>query len=78
MAVTDLRAARRDRLQTTYRCDTVFDSVEEMLRHPEAFDAIAVFSGAPDPFRHVSMCMEHGFHAGSAVPAVMTLEEADR
>ena len=76
--VTDLRAERRDRLQTTYRCETVYNSLEEMLRHPEAFDAIAVFSGAPDHFRHVSMCMERGLHVISAVPAVMTLEEADR
>ena len=76
-AVTDLRADRRDRLQTTYRCDTVYNSLEEMLQRPEALDAVAVFSGAPDHFRHVSMCMERGLHVISAVPAVMTLEEAD-
>ncbi|MDE2715585.1 MAG: Gfo/Idh/MocA family oxidoreductase, partial [Chloroflexota bacterium] len=76
-AVTDLRADRRDALQTKYRCDTVYDSLEEMLRRPEDLDAVAVFSGAPDHFKHVSMCMERGLHAFSAVPAVMTLEEAD-
>ncbi len=75
-AVTDLRADRRDRLGTTYRCDTVYNSLEEMLRRPEDLDAVAVFSGAPDHFRHVSMCMERGLHVISAVPAVMTLEEA--
>ena len=48
-----------------------------MLQRPDALDAVAVFSGAPDHFRHVSMCMERGLHAISAVPAVMTLEEAD-
>ena len=77
-AVTDLRADRRDRLQSTYRCDTVYDSLEEMLRQPDAVDAVAVFTGAPDHLRHVSMCMERGLHVISAVPAVMTLEEADR
>ena len=77
-AVTDLRADRRDRLGTTYQCDAVYNSLEEMLRRAEALDAVAVFSGAPDHFRHVSMCMERGLHVISAVPAVMTLEEAER
>ena len=76
-AVTDLRAGRRDALQTKYRCDTVYNSLEEMLRRPEDLDAVAIFSGAPDHFKHVSMCMERGLHVISAVPAVMTLEEAD-
>ncbi len=76
-AVTDLRADRRDRLRDTYRCDTVHDSLEEMLRQPQDLDAVAVFSGAPDHFRHVSMCMERGLHVISAVPAVMDLEEAE-
>ena len=76
-AVTDLRADRRDALQTKYRCDTVYNSLEEMLRRPEDLDAVAIFSGAPDHFKHVSMCMERGLHVISAVPAVMTLEEAD-
>lgn len=49
-----------------------------MLRRPEALDAVAVFSGAPDRFRHVWMCMGRVLHVISAVPAVMTLEEADR
>ena len=77
-AVTDLRADRRDRLGTTYQCDAVYNSLEELLRRAEALDAVAVFSGAPDHFRHVSMCMERGLHVISAVPAVMTLEEAER
>lgn len=77
-AVTDLRADRRDRLQATYQCDTVHDSLEEMLRRPEALDAVAVFSGAPDHVRHASMCMERGLHVISAVPAAMSLEEAER
>ncbi|MCY4597981.1 MAG: Gfo/Idh/MocA family oxidoreductase, partial [Bryobacterales bacterium] len=67
-AVTDLRADRRDKLQTTDRCDPVYNSLEEMLQRPEALDAVAVFSGAPDHFRHVSMCMERGLHVISAVP----------
>ncbi len=77
-AVTDLRADRRRKLQQVYRCDTAYDSLEEMLRKPEELDAVAVFSGALDHCRHTRMCMEQGLHVISAVPAVMTLEEAER
>ena len=77
-AVTDLRTDRRDRLRETYRCDLAYESLEEMLRRPEDLDAVAVFSGAPDHLKHVSLCMERGLHVISAVPAVMTLEEAER
>jgi len=77
-AVTDLRADRRRTLQEVYRCETAYDSLEEMLRRPEDLDAVAVFSGAPDHFRHVKMAMDRGLHVISAVPAVMSLEEAER
>lgn len=77
-AVTDLRADRRRTLQEVYRCDNVYDSLDAMLRRSEDLDAVAVFSGAPDHFRHVQAAMERGLHVISAVPAVMTLEEAER
>ena len=53
-AVTDLRADRSERLRQTYRCDAAYDSLEEMLRGRDNLDAVAVFSGAPDHFAHVS------------------------
>ena len=53
-AVTDLRADRRERLRQTYRCDTPYASLVEMLRGPDNLDAVAVFSGARDHFAHVS------------------------
>jgi predicted dehydrogenase len=77
-AVTDLRPDRRQKLRQTYRCDTVFDSLEKMLESRAKLDAVAVFSGAPDHYRHVEMCMQRGLHAISAVPAVMSLEEAGK
>src|SRR5438128_1400446 len=40
--VTDLRADRRSLLRNHYRCDSLFDSLEEMLRQAEKFDAIAI------------------------------------
>ena len=75
-AVTDLREDRRKRLRDTYRCDTFYASLEEMLGKQRDLDAVAVFSGAPDHYRHVEMCMKRGLHVISAVPAVMSLDEA--
>src|SRR5215470_2366395 len=34
-AVTDLRADRRERLKKHYKCDAVYDSLEEMLPRAE-------------------------------------------
>ena len=77
-AVTDLYPARREKLRQVYRCDDVYDSLEAMLQKSKNFDAVAIFSGAPDHFKHVSMCFERGLHVLSAVPAVKSLEEAER
>lgn len=75
-AVIDLRADRRQALQEVYRCETAYSSLDEMLREHKGLDAVAVFSGAPDHYKHVEACMNRGLHVISAVPAVMTLEEA--
>ncbi len=76
--VTDLRPERRERLRNRYRCDQVYDSLETMLREARDLDAVAVFTEAPNHERHVRMCMERGLHVISAVPACLTLEEAER
>lgn len=77
-AVTDLRADRRAKLQQVYRCDTAYDSLEDMLRKEKRLDAVAIFSGAPDHVKHVEACMTHGLHVYCAVPACQSLEEASR
>ena len=77
-AVSDLRSERRKALQDRYRCDAAHQSLEDMLRDARGLDAVAIFTGAPDHYRHVEMCMKRGLHVISAVPAVMTLEEADK
>jgi predicted dehydrogenase len=77
-AVTDLYSERRQKLRDAYRCDTVYNSLEELLKVCRNVDAVAIFSGAPSHFAHVRMCMEHGLHVVSAVPACMNLEEAER
>lgn len=75
--VTDLRPDRRKRLQEAYRCDTAYDSLEQMVKEAEDIDAVAVFSGPLDHVKHARMCMERGWHVVSACPACVTLEEAE-
>lgn len=74
-AVSDLIPQRRAALQQRYKCDKTYDSLEQLVLDPE-IDAVAIFTGAPDHARHVILCMEHGKHVISAVPACMTLDEA--
>lgn len=76
-AVTDLHAVRRKRLVDAYRCDSVYDSLEEMLKKRRDLDAVAVFSGAPDHVKHAKACMEQGLHVICAVPACQSLEQAE-
>jgi len=75
--VTDLRADRRERLRKTYQCDAVYDSLEIMIKEAKDIDAVAIFSGAPDHVKHAKMCFERGWHVITAVPACVSLEEAD-
>jgi predicted dehydrogenase len=74
-AVSDLIPQRREILRQRYHCDKAYDSMEELVLDPE-IEAVAVFTEATNHARHVILCMEHGKHVISAVPACMTLEEA--
>ena len=74
-AVSDLLPDRRTRLQKVYRCDKAYESLEKLVLDPK-IEAVGVFTGAPDHARHVLECMKHGKHVISAVPACLTLEEA--
>ena len=76
-AVTDLYAERRQRLRDTYRCDNVYESLEEMLKRRRDLDAVAIFSDVPSHVKHAKMCMEQGLHVISAVPACISLAEAE-
>ncbi|MBM3728480.1 MAG: Gfo/Idh/MocA family oxidoreductase [Acidobacteria bacterium] len=75
-AVADLREDRRRALSQTFRCDNVYPSLEKLLEAERGLDAIAIFTGAPDHYRHVEASMRRGLHVYCAVPAVFTLEEA--
>ncbi len=75
-AVTDLIPDRRQRLVRRYACKNAYESLEIMLRKAaDTFDAVAVFSGAPDHVKHCVMCMNAGKHVVCAVPAAISLEE---
>lgn len=77
-AVTDLYGDRRDRLRKAYRCDNVYNSYEDLLSKRQDIDAVAIFSGGPDHYKHVRMAMDRGLHVCCAVPACYTLEEAEQ
>jgi predicted dehydrogenase len=79
VAATDLYPSRRAKLQETYGCKDVYNSLEEMLKlRSKDLDAVAVFSGAPDHVKHALMCFDHGLHVISAVPACMNLADAEK
>jgi predicted dehydrogenase len=76
-AVSDLREDRRQKLMQAYHCDRSYESLEKMV-HDDEIEAIAIFTGAPDHARHVLMVMDAGKHALCAVPACLSLEEAEQ
>jgi len=74
-AVSDLRGDRREILRKAYKCPKVYESLEKLVLDPKV-EAVAVFTGAPDHARHVVDVLKHGKHCICAVPACLTLEEA--
>jgi predicted dehydrogenase len=74
-AVSDLRPDRRAYLQQVYGCQKAYESLEKLVLDPKV-DAVAVFTGAPDHVRHVVEVLNHGKHCICAVPAAMSLAEA--
>ena len=75
-AVSDLIPARRAGLQAIYKSNKAYKSLEELIKDKD-IDAVAVFTGAPDHVRHAVACMKAGKHVISAVPACMTVDEAE-
>ena len=75
-AVSDLRPERLQLLKDVYKCDKGYESLEKLILDKN-IDAVAVFTGAPDHARHDIACLKAGKHVISAVPACMTLEEAE-
>ena len=75
-AVSDLREDRRKHLQDVYRCSKPYSSLEELIKDKDV-DAVAVFTGAPDHVKHAVACMNAGKHVISAVPACISLDQAE-
>jgi len=74
--VTDLEPKRRKKLRDTYKCNKVYDSMEEMLCKAKDIDAVAIFTEAPNHARHSIYALNAGKHVVCAVPAAMTLQES--
>jgi len=75
-AVSDLREDRRKGLMDTYKCSKSYHSLEELIKDKDV-DAVAVFTGAPDHVKHAVACMKAGKHVISAVPACISIEQAE-
>lgn len=76
-AVSDLREDRRNALRDYYKCDNVYNSLEEMIKDKDV-DAVALFTEAPNHVKHAVECMRAGKHVVSAVPAATNLEDAEK
>ena len=76
VAVAEFDARRRDQMRETFRCDTAYGTLEELLQDKEV-EAVGVFTPAPDHARHSILALEAGKHVLSAVPAAFSLEECD-
>ncbi len=75
-AVAEMDEERLGTLVKRYGCENTFRSLEEMLdKARDAFDAVAIFSGAPRHAENAIACMEAGKHVVSACPAGLTLDE---
>ena len=76
-AISDLRADRRERLMHRFKCDTAYNSLEELVKD-KTIDAVAIFTDGPLHVQHVVESMKHGKHTISAVPAAYgTMEQAE-
>ncbi|MCJ8332217.1 MAG: Gfo/Idh/MocA family oxidoreductase [Lentisphaeria bacterium] len=77
VAVTDLDPDRCKIMAENARCDTMFASVEEMVRDDNV-EAIFIATDAPSHARLAILALEHGKHVGSCVPAVHgSLQDAE-
>lgn len=78
VAVSDLFPDRCTNLAKACRCSKTYPSLEEMVKD-DKIEAIFLATDAPSHARHAILCLEHGKHAGSCVPAVWgSLEDAEK
>lgn len=68
VAVSDLFPDRCAEMASQARCEKTYPSLEEMVKD-DSIEAIFCATDAPSHARHAILCMEHGKHVATAVPA---------
>lgn len=76
VAVSDLREDRRQHLRDVFKCDNVYNSLEELIKDKD-IDAVAVFTEATNHVKHAVACLKAGKHVLSAVPAATSIADAE-
>lgn len=77
VAVSDLFPDRCAELAKACRCEKTYPSLEEMVKD-DTIEAIFCATDAPSHASHAILCMNHGKHVATAVPATWgSLEDAD-
>jgi len=78
IAVSDLFPDRCAEMAQQAKCSKTYPSLEEMVKD-DSIEAIFCATDAPAHAKHAILCMEHGKHVATAVPAFRgDIEDAER
>ncbi len=78
VAVSDLFPDRCADMARQAKCEKTYPSLEEMVKD-DSIEAIYCATDAPSHAKHAILCMQHGKHAATAVPAFRgDIEDAER
>lgn len=78
VAVSDLFPDRCADMARKAKCEKTYPSLEEMVQD-DSIEAIYCATDAPAHAKHAILCLEHGKHVATAVPAFRgDIEDADR
>ena len=76
-AVAEQNPERRATLQSQYKSDCAYETLDELLQDREV-EAVCLFTPAPDHAKHSIATLRAGKHVMCAVPAAFTLEECQQ
>ncbi len=78
VAVSDLFPDRCAEMAQKAKCEKTYPSLEEMVKD-DSIEAIYCATDAPSHAKHAMLCMEHGKHVATAVPAFRgDIEDAEK
>lgn len=78
VAVSDLIPDRLAHMAKQAQCEKTYPSLEEMVKD-DSIEAIYCATDAPSHAKHAILCLEHGKHVATAVPAFMgDVEDAEK